>query len=119
MEKYRDLNLQTNKMKVSFIYLDENTDILEIKFGNNLNIKFKIDITDVRDNEWFRGNYYRFQNEKIGYEYLSEESDLITAKNEFFESLLTYITTAVKEKKLFRYLNNWGFRFNSLIGGYE
>lgn len=119
MEKYRDLNLKINKMKVSFSYLDPNTDILEIKFGNNFSIKFKVKITDVFENEWYRSGCYLFVNEKTGYEYVSEESDLISAKNEFFEGLLSYIMVAAKEKKLFRYLDNWGFKFNSLIGGYE
>lgn len=117
-DNFLEFNLNVNKMNVTFLGLNEKSDVLILKFGNNYKIHFLIEYHPVTGIEWNEDARYVFKVKKMDYKYFSEETNLIKAKNEFFESLLAFIEYGIKDKKLIKWLTDWGYKYNESIGGY-
>lgn len=84
--------------------MNEKYEILTIKFGNFLTLCFNVSFKKLKDNT------YVLKNEKMNYEYYSEEKDENIAKKDFAEAILTFLVSGIKERKIFKWLENWGFK---------
>lgn len=84
--------------------MNEKYEILTIKLGNFLTLCFVVSFEKQKDNT------YILRNEKMNYEYYSEEKDKSEAKKDFAEAILTFLISGIKEQKIFKWLENWGFK---------
>jgi hypothetical protein len=76
--------------------MNEKYEILTIKFGNFLTLCFTVSFKKLKDNT------YVLKNEKMNYEYYSEEKDENIAKKDFAEAILTFLVSGIKERKIFK-----------------
>jgi hypothetical protein len=74
--------------------MNERYEILTIKLGNFLTLCFVVSFEKQKDNT------YILRNEKMNYEYYSEEKDKSVAKKDFAEAILTFLKAGIEEHKI-------------------
>lgn len=83
--------------------MDKEYKVLTIKLGNFITLCLTVSFKKYKDGS------YILKNEKMNYEYYTEEKDINKATKIFAESVIFFLGVAIKERKIFKWLKNWGF----------